>query len=1130
MANGNHGTINGATWSDDVPAPSMFIGCTDILRVQIIIQMQMHDDGSCAGYPNDNNYSLDFGGDVDYVELSATDNFDFSDEQQLTISAYVKALGNNEVIFQAEESFGYYIGTHNEGEFALTMYFDGYEDLCISSTDITDGNWHHVVGAYDGSSIKIYVDGELENTCDAGVLVSQDQSNLVTIGAYRAGESNYQWNGSIDELNIWNASLSDDDVVGLLSADTIISSDNLIADYRFNANNGDILYDHSGNGNHGQVNGATWANGFILPSAQVTFLVNMREFSEDDVLSEGVYISGGNIGSLAGSIDDQTGFQMFDDDGDHVYEVTLNLDRNSFYSYKFRIGLTDGNWQGNWEGIPQDCGYGEWFDRSLNTSSAGSQIVGPYCFSSCDNCEVPNMSLSFDGMDDRAQIPNSELYDFTNEFSVGVHFKPASNFNGGWLFSKGYDGQGQMNRIWSVYAYNDRNDYYVEFVTSDGFHQFDVDANFSSNSWNLIMMTYDGSYVKFYDENSLLHSEPISGEVYNSDYDLSIGFLPHDDLNTYGGFFEGNIDNLNLWNRTLILDEIIDNDFNSLSGNQNGLVGFWDFNDGEGSTLTDYSGNGNHGTIYGATWTDDFPIPPHAGPEWFVDEEGSDDNNGSYDYPFSTIQHAINSANDGDSIFVRSGTYYENINFYGKEVKVFGLSGPEETIIDGQAMNSAVVAFRDFDYSDAGIYGFTIQNAEYGVMVLNGGSPEIKWCIVRDITLGGDGGFYLAGDGIGSSPTVSECLIYGNASNSGEGGGIRVASNNGSSSALIINCTIVGNRPEGIRVHGSNTVVDVVNTIIYDNPTSVTNLGTINITNSNVQGGFAGDGNFDDDPQFCNPVAGDYLLSESSSSLFYVEDSLSVGFYNNPGCEFAYTNYALSLNGDDDQIELDPSYLDGLSEFTFQAMFFANQEQSGISNIIQHDGPSSDFYLRYEGNGFKAFQKNSDSEYGFINIDAPSSNVWHQITFTYDGSTSRLYLDGNEQGSFDLTGTYVSNETIYLGNWEQREGFNGAIDEVSLFDYALTQEEVLDYSNRALSGLENGVLAHFNFDEGDGNTLLDVTGNGNDGIIIGGSWVDGAPLNAPEPPEPEITGINVEIDNNNVSFSFEADTAGLRLF
>jgi len=32
----------------------------------------------------------------------------------------------------------------------------------------------------------------------------------------------------------------------------------LIGHYKFNAGSGDILYDHSGNGNHGAINGATW--------------------------------------------------------------------------------------------------------------------------------------------------------------------------------------------------------------------------------------------------------------------------------------------------------------------------------------------------------------------------------------------------------------------------------------------------------------------------------------------------------------------------------------------------------------------------------------------------------------------------------------------------------------------------------------------------------------------------------------------------------------------------------------------------------------------------------------------------------------------------------------------------------
>ena len=33
------------------------------------------------------------------------------------------------------------------------------------------------------------------------------------------------------------------------------------------------------------------------------------------------------------------------------------------------------------------------------------------------------------------------------------------------------------------------------------------------------------------------------------------------------------------------------------------LVGYWSFDEGSGGTAYDYSGNNNHGTIYGATWT-----------------------------------------------------------------------------------------------------------------------------------------------------------------------------------------------------------------------------------------------------------------------------------------------------------------------------------------------------------------------------------------------------------------------------------------------------------------------------------------------------------------------------------------------
>ena len=99
----------------------------------------------------------------------------------------------------------------------------------------------------------------------------------------------------------------------------------------------------------------------------VTFMVNMRDYEEIELengdiysgdLSEGLFVAGGSIGFMADSLDEQIGYQMSDDDGDLIYEVTIDLQKDFSYWYKFRSGPTDGNWCGAWEGLPQECGYG----------------------------------------------------------------------------------------------------------------------------------------------------------------------------------------------------------------------------------------------------------------------------------------------------------------------------------------------------------------------------------------------------------------------------------------------------------------------------------------------------------------------------------------------------------------------------------------------------------------------------------------------------------------------------------------------------------------------------------------------------------------------------------------------------
>jgi hypothetical protein len=82
------------------------------------------------------------------------------------------------------------------------------------------------------------------------------------------------------------------------------------------------------------------------------------------------------------------------------------------------------------------------------------------------------------------------------------------------------------------------------------------------------------------------------------------------------------------------------------------------------------------------------------------------------DYP--TIQGAINAASDSDEIIVSPGTYYENINFGGKNI-ILRSTDPtnpavvSSTIIDGNHAGS-VVTFSGSESSDCVLSGFTIMN------------------------------------------------------------------------------------------------------------------------------------------------------------------------------------------------------------------------------------------------------------------------------------------------------------------------------------------------------------------------------------------------------------------------------------
>ncbi|SVD14459.1 uncharacterized protein METZ01_LOCUS367313, partial [marine metagenome] len=117
------------------------------------------------------------------------------------------------------------------------------------------------------------------------------------------------------------------------------------------------------------------------------------------------------------------------------------------------------------------------------------------------------------------------------------------------------------------------------------------------DTWYHITATYDGTTQRFYVDGILDGS---------NDWDLNTGsgnvkFGKQPDWP--GAYFDGLINGGAIWNDALTPEEIttIYNSGNPFNVS-NDLMAYWDFNDGTGTTVTDQSGNGNDGTVYGATW------------------------------------------------------------------------------------------------------------------------------------------------------------------------------------------------------------------------------------------------------------------------------------------------------------------------------------------------------------------------------------------------------------------------------------------------------------------------------------------------------------------------------------------------
>ncbi len=149
--------------------------------------------------------AMQFDGADDYIDAGNSSSLSMTNA--ITVSAWVYPLGANDVwdkvISKGEQTWGLELRTDLD-TYGFTVYDTDYR--VAYGGNYTIGRWTHLVGTFNGSTVKIYVNGKLsENTTTATAIANPGQYDL-DIGRNSAG--NQYSNAVIDEVAIYNRSLS----------------------------------------------------------------------------------------------------------------------------------------------------------------------------------------------------------------------------------------------------------------------------------------------------------------------------------------------------------------------------------------------------------------------------------------------------------------------------------------------------------------------------------------------------------------------------------------------------------------------------------------------------------------------------------------------------------------------------------------------------------------------------------------------------------------------------------------------------------------------------------------------------------------------------------------------------------
>ena len=203
----------------------------------------------------------------------------------------------------------------------------------------------------------------------------------------------------------------------------------------------------------------------------------------------------------------------------------------------------------------------------------------------------------------------------------------------------------------------------------------------------------------------------------------------------------------------------------------------------------------------------------------------------------------------------------------------------------------------------------------------------------------------------------------------------------------------------------------------------------------------------------------------------------------------------LEFDGYNDYVEVshDPSLNMGTDGITIEAWIKTSAvTPTGYWPVIvgkEIDGTRQGFNLFIAHHTNKiAFEVWINNQWYGVWGQVINDGKWHHVVGRRSGNRIYVFKDGVQSGGWVQTGCNGNvncNYPLMIGRGSWGSGyFTGKIEEVRVWNRALTDEEINENMFKEISGQEAELKAYYRFNEDSGNILPDLTSYDNDGLLI----------------------------------------------